>query len=178
MSNHTHLRSGHLYPATFGNNLKLPDLPSLPCPPAFSTFMIPPFPFSLFSNLILPLYSFSTRYLFPWLSLYLCYVLMGPITLPPFVITGMFTLFPLASSRYSALRKWKSVWALRSDSLRVLINPLGVRSDVEVSFLTKTMDLFFFLSEIDLEAHDHSYQSKEQQWALYALYCWPRGTTT
>lgn len=69
----------------------------------------------------------------------------GAITLPPFVITGMFTLFPLAYSHYSALRKWKSVWALRSDSLRVLINPLGVRSDVEVSFLTKTMDLFFCL---------------------------------
>lgn len=37
----------------------------------------------------------------------------GAITLPPFVITSMFTLFPLAYSRCSALRKWKSVLGIK-----------------------------------------------------------------
>lgn len=91
---------------------------------------------------------FASLFIFNSVSLPLALALpllctYGAITLPPFVITGMFTLFPRAYSHYSALRKWKSVWALRSDSLRVLINPLGVRSDVEVSFLTKTMDLVY-----------------------------------
>lgn len=106
---------------------------------------------------------FASLFIFNSVSLPLALALpllraYGAITLPPFVITGMFTLFPLAYSRSSALRKWKSVWALRSDSLRVLINPLGVRSDVEVSFLTETMDNFSMdhrHSEIDLEVDDH-----------------------
>lgn len=185
MSNHTHLRWGHLYPTTFGNNLKLadpPHPPSLPLSPCLLYIYDTPF-----SILHVPQPYFAPLFIFNSVSLPLALTLpllpiYVTITLPSFVITGMFTLFPLAYSCYSAPRKWKSVWALRSDSLRVPINPLGV-SDVEVSFLTKTVDHSLFLehhrTEIDLEAHNRWYEMQEQQqWALYALYCLPRGTTT
>lgn len=113
----------------------------------YTHFSIPPIlqPYStsliIFNSVSLPLA--------PTLPLVRTYV---AITLPPFVITGMFTLFPLAYSYFSAWRKWKSVWALRSDSLRVLINPLGVISCVEVSFLTSTVDLFCLWNIIALKS--------------------------
>lgn len=75
----------------------------------YTLFSIPPIlqPYStslfIFNSVSLPLA--------PTLPLVRTYV---AITLPPFVIAGMFTLFPLAYSYFSAWRKWKSVWALRS----------------------------------------------------------------
>lgn len=152
MLNHTHLPcSGHLCSSTFGNNLKLPDRhpPHSSCLLFiyYTPFFIPP---------VLQLY-FVSVFISSSVSLPLALTLPPvrtcvAITLHPFVITGMFVLFPLS---YSTLRKWKSVWALRADSLRVLINPLGVISCVKVSSHAKSMDLFLFLehhrTKTDLE---------------------------
>lgn len=153
MLNHTHLRSGHFYFSTFGNNLKLPDpplpvlLPSLHLlHPLFHSPILQPYSTSLFifNSVSLPL-----ALTLPLVRTYVA------ITLPPFVITGMFTLFPLAYSYFSAWRKWKSVWELRSDSLKVLINPLGVISCVAFSYQNWGSFLFMehHCSEIDLEAY-------------------------
>lgn len=122
-----------------------PPIPPRPRPPCllfiyYTPFSIPP---------VLQPY-FASVFIFNSVSLPLALTLplvrtYVAVTLHPFVIAGMFALFSTRVLYYSALRKWKSVWALRSDSLRVLINPLGVISCVEVSFRAKTMDLFLFM---------------------------------
>lgn len=158
MSNHTHLCSGHLCSSTFGNNLRLLKL----APP--SPFLLP------FPHLLHPLFHSPGSPTFFSLSIYFqlsisslgsrftsCTYLCDHNT-ASICHHGHVRTFSARVLSYSTLRKWKSVWTSRSDSLSVPINPLGVISCVKVSFRAKTMDLFLFLehhgTEINQEAWD------------------------
>lgn len=158
MSNHTHLCSAHLCSSTFGNNLKLLKPPLFP--PAFSSFITPPFSFPPSSPNFFPLSvyvqlgisSLGSRFTS---RTYLCDQNTASICHHGYV-RPFFSARVLSSS---TLRKWKSVWALGSDSLNVLINPLGVISCVKVSFRAKTMDLFLFLEH-------HRAEINQERWDL------------